>query len=91
MVALPISVISSTFQDKYQEHIENLKIEEAKLMCVCMHGLRKGGRGKNGWEADRQRKEGGRDGWRERERGREKRGGELEMGGKQVVLLPGTE
>jgi len=27
MVALPISVISSTFQDKFQEHIENQKIQ----------------------------------------------------------------
>eukprot|EP00802_Teleaulax_amphioxeia_P024242 Tamp_24913.p1 GENE.Tamp_24913~~Tamp_24913.p1 ORF type:complete len:192 (-),score=27.16 Tamp_24913:178-753(-) len=30
MVALPISVISSTFQDQYQEHIENEKILEGK-------------------------------------------------------------
>ena len=30
MVALPISVISSTFQDKYEEHLETKKIQEAK-------------------------------------------------------------
>jgi hypothetical protein len=30
MVALPISVISSTFQDKYEEHLETQKIQEAK-------------------------------------------------------------
>mmetsp|Transcript_10367 Transcript_10367/g.34575 ORF Transcript_10367/g.34575 Transcript_10367/m.34575 type:complete len:114 (+) Transcript_10367:159-500(+) len=30
MVALPISVISSTFQEKYAEHMEKQKIEEAR-------------------------------------------------------------
>jgi len=31
MVALPISVISSTFQDMYQEHLEGQKIVEAQV------------------------------------------------------------